>query len=120
MLKPLQALYVTLGSDAEAYVVKRFPHKTVKSVGNGLRSNTIRDLINLMPHAFQPKQASGLNSTYLFAFTGYETRQTTIDIRDNTIQIRDGFHGKPDIGLRWIAKRGLRSWRRNKMWRRHF
>ncbi|MBD1382437.1 SCP2 sterol-binding domain-containing protein [Bacillus sp. IB182487] len=112
ILKPLQAkeetVYVTPGSDAEAYVVKRFPHKTVKRVGNGLRPNTIRLLITLMPHAFQPKQASGLNCTYHFAFTGDETRQTTIDIRDNKLQIRDGFHGKPDIRITVDSKTWLK------------
>ncbi|WP_036718681.1 SCP2 sterol-binding domain-containing protein [Paenibacillus harenae] len=112
VLKPLQAkeetVYVTPGSDAEAYVAKRFPHKTVKRVGNGLRPNTIRLLITLMPHAFQPKQATGLNSTYHFAFTGDETRQTTIDIRDNKLQIRDGFHGKPDIRITVDSKTWLK------------
>ncbi len=112
ILKPLQAkeetIYVTPGSDAEAYVMKRFPHKTVKRVGNGLRPNTIRLLITLMPHAFQPKQATGLNSTYHFTFTGDETRQTTIDIRDNKLQIRDGFHGKPDIRITVDSKTWLK------------
>ncbi|MGM0883657.1 MAG: SCP2 sterol-binding domain-containing protein [Bacillota bacterium] len=112
VLKPLQAkeetVYVTPGSDAEAYVAKRFPHKTVKRVGNGLRPNTIRLLITLMPHAFQPKQATGLNSTYHFTFTGDETRQTTIDIRDNKLQIRDGFHGKPDIRITVDSKTWLK------------
>lgn len=112
ILKPLQAkeetIYVTPGSDAEAYVMKRFPHKTVKRVGNGLRPNTIRLLITLMPHAFQPKQATGLNSTYHFTFTGDETRQTTIDIRDNKLQISDGFHGKPDIRITVDSKTWLK------------
>jgi epoxyqueuosine reductase QueG len=112
ILKPLQAkeetVYVTPGSDAEEYVKKRFPHKTVKRVGNGLRPNTIRLLLTLMPHAFQPKQSSGLNCTYHFAFTGDETRQATIDIRDKKLQIRDGFHGKPDIRITVDSKTWLK------------
>ena len=41
VVRPLQAkeetIYVVPGSDAEQYVEKRFPHKTVRTVGNGLR-----------------------------------------------------------------------------------
>ncbi|MGW9528550.1 SCP2 sterol-binding domain-containing protein [Paenibacillus terrae] len=112
VLKPLQGkeetVYVTPGSDAEAYVMKRFPHKTAKRVGNGLRPGTIRLLVDGMPHAFQPNQSSGLNCTYHFTFTGNETRQTTIDIRDKKIQIRDGFHGKPDIRITVDSKTWLK------------
>lgn len=112
ILKPLQAkeetIYVTPGSDAEEYVKKRFPHKTAKRVGNGLRPGTIRYLIEGMPHVFQPNQSSGLNCTYHFTFTGNETRQTTIDIRDKKIQIRDGLHGKPDIRITVDSKTWLK------------
>ncbi|MBE0338519.1 hypothetical protein E0698_19170 [Paenibacillus sp. 23TSA30-6] len=108
VLKPLQGkeetVYVTPGSDAEAYVMKRFPHKTAKRVGNGLRPGTIRLLIGGMPHAFQPKQASGLNCTYHFTFTGDETRQSTF----GTISSRLGtvFTASLIFGLRWTAKHG--------------
>ena len=45
VVRPLQAkeetIYVVPGSDAEQYVEKRFPHKTVRTVGNGLRPQSI-------------------------------------------------------------------------------
>ena len=41
VVKPLQdkeePLYVVHGSDAEAYAVKRFPHKRARRVGSGRR-----------------------------------------------------------------------------------
>ena len=46
VVNPLQekreTLYVVPGSDAEAYAAKRFPHKTTKRVGNGLRPTSIQ------------------------------------------------------------------------------
>ena len=41
VVRPLQekeeTVYVVPGSDAEEHVARRFPHKTIKRVGNGLR-----------------------------------------------------------------------------------
>ena len=39
-----ETIYVTAGSDAEDYVKRRFPHKRVKRVGNGLRVASIASL----------------------------------------------------------------------------
>ncbi|TKJ86252.1 4Fe-4S ferredoxin [Paenibacillus sp. CFBP13512] len=112
ILKPLQAkeetIYVIPGSDAEAHVQKRFPHKTVKRVGNGLIPNSISLLVTLMPHVFQPNQATDVNCTYHFTFTGNETRQTTFDIRDKKLQVTDGLHGKPDIQITVDSKTWLK------------
>ena len=48
VVRPLQekeeTVYVVPGSDAEEHVARRFPHKTVKRVGNGLRPRSIRSL----------------------------------------------------------------------------
>ena len=45
VVNPLQekeeTLYVVPGSDAEDHAAKRFPHKTIKRVGNGLRPSSI-------------------------------------------------------------------------------
>src|SRR5918997_6635792 len=49
VVNPLQAkretLYVVPGSDAEAYAVKRFPHKTTRGIGSGLRPTSIRSFL---------------------------------------------------------------------------
>ena len=45
VVRPLQekeeTVYVVPGSDAEAYVARRFPHKRIKRVGSGLRTRTV-------------------------------------------------------------------------------
>ncbi|HEY4389165.1 MAG TPA: hypothetical protein VGN34_32360, partial [Ktedonobacteraceae bacterium] len=62
VVRPLQEkvepVYVTAGSDAEAYVACRFPHKTVRRVGNGLasRQNSISGLLSGLPLVFQREQ----------------------------------------------------------------
>ena len=51
-VKPLQrkteTIYVTPGSDAEAHVTKRFPHKEAKHVGNGLRPASVRGFLDAL------------------------------------------------------------------------
>jgi len=89
VVKPLQdkeeTAYVIAGSDAEAYVKKRFKNKTPKQVGNGLRPRTIRALLDGLPHVFEKNQSEGLDATYHFTFTGQEERQATIVIRNKTL-----------------------------------
>ena len=47
VVKPLQhkeeTIYVVPGTDAETHVAKRFPHKTIKQVGNSLRPAPYKD-----------------------------------------------------------------------------
>jgi hypothetical protein len=40
------------GSDAEAYVTRRFPHKTTKQVSNGLRTASIESFLAGLPRVF--------------------------------------------------------------------
>ena len=53
VMRPLQAkrepVYVVRGSDAEAHVQKRYPHKTVRHVRNSLRPRSIASLLFGMP-----------------------------------------------------------------------
>lgn len=101
VLRPLQdkveTIYVVPGSDAEAHVGKRFPHKRIKRVSNGMRLVSIHSFISELPRAFQPKRAADLAATYHFNFTGSEARQVTIRIAQGRLEIRDGFEGKRDI-----------------------
>jgi ferredoxin len=103
-----ETVYVVPGSDAEASVTKRFPAKTVKRVGNGLRPNSPRNFLGALPLIFQRGQSEGLDATYHFTFTGMEPCQGTVVIKDKTITVSDGLVGTADLrvtadGATWIA-----------------
>ena len=106
VVKPLQAkeetVYVVANSDAEAYVIRRFPHKKVKRVGNGLRARTVDGFIVGLPLIFQREVSRSLElaATYHFTFTGAEQRELTIDIRDGELTITEGLHGTADLRVR--------------------
>ncbi|MGH7253964.1 MAG: 4Fe-4S binding protein, partial [Nitrospiraceae bacterium] len=103
VVRPLQSkvetVYVVPGSDAEAHVARRFPHKKTKQVGNGLRPSSIRGFLNGLPHAFQRHQSEGLDATYHFTFTGEEQCKATVIIRDKTLQVQDGHAGTAGIHI---------------------
>jgi epoxyqueuosine reductase QueG len=100
-VKPLQqkeeTIYVLKNSDAADHVVKRFPHKEMKYVGNTLRPRSIDQLLLGMPLVFQSGKASDLNAIYHFTFTGKENRQATITIRDKKIKVEEGHIGNADL-----------------------
>jgi hypothetical protein len=101
VLRPLQEatepVYVVAGSDAEAYVVKRFPHKPVRRVRNGARSTTIPGFLSSLRLAFQPGAAAGLSAVYHFTFTGAAPVTATVTIRDGQVVSADGHVGVPDL-----------------------
>jgi len=111
IVRPLQEraepVYVVPGSDAEAVARRKFKNKTVKPVANGLRPRTIAGLLNFMPFVFQPNQSLGLNAVFHFSFTGTETRQATVTIKNRTLDIRDGLVGKPDVSVSADSKTWL-------------
>ena len=100
-VKPLQAkaepIYVLKNSDAADHVAKRFPTKRAKFVGNSLRPRTVTGFLQGVPLVFQPNKAAGLDATYHFSFTGAETREATITIRNKTITVSAGHIGTPDL-----------------------
>jgi NAD-dependent dihydropyrimidine dehydrogenase PreA subunit len=110
VVRPLQhkeeTVYVVPGSDAEEYVPRRFPHKRLKRVGNGLRPQSIAGFVTGMPVVFQRGRSAGLDATYHFAFTGHEQRDVTVVIRDGTLRVSEGHAGQAD--LRVVAD--SRSW----------
>lgn len=122
VVKPLQhkaeTVYVVAGSDAEAYVARRFPKKTTKRVGNGIRPRSITQFLGGLPNVFQRDQAADLNATYHFTFSGAETRQATVRIGKKTINVENGHIGSPDLHvmadsqawLRFIRKEGSLLW----------
>jgi ferredoxin len=101
LVKPLQdkveMVYVVPGSDAESHAARRFPHKRIKQVGNGVRPRSIRGFLEGLPLVFQRDQAAGLDTTYHFTFTGQEECKATVVIRNKTLQIEDDHIGKADI-----------------------
>jgi ferredoxin len=100
-VRPLQekqeTVYVVPGSDAEDYVVRRFPNKTTKRVGNGLRPPSIRRFLRGLPLTFQRDQSEGLDATYHFTFTGDENVQATVVIRDKTVHVSEGHQDSPSL-----------------------
>jgi NAD-dependent dihydropyrimidine dehydrogenase PreA subunit len=112
VVRPLQhkveTVYVVAGSDAEEYVPKRFPHKRMKRVGNGIRPQSIQGFVVGMPLAFQRGQSDGLDATYHFTFTGDEEREITVVIRDRTVRVDEGHVGDADLRIvadsrTWLA-----------------
>jgi NAD-dependent dihydropyrimidine dehydrogenase PreA subunit/putative sterol carrier protein len=103
VVKPLQekqeTIYVVPGSDAEAHVAKKFPHKTTKKVRGSLLPRTIEGFLSGMRYTFQRNQSEGLNAIFHFTFTGQESRTATVIIRDKTIQVADGHEGIADLHL---------------------
>jgi ferredoxin len=103
VVNPLQEkvepVYVVPGSDAEAYVTKRFPHKRPRRVGGGRRLRSIRSFLSTLPHAFQRHASAGLDATYHFTFTGDEPAEATVVIRDKSIQVEPGHVGAADLRI---------------------
>jgi ferredoxin-NADP reductase/Fe-S-cluster-containing hydrogenase component 2 len=111
VVRPLQErgepVYVVEGSDAEAIARRKFKNKTVKPVSSGLRPRTIGGLLTFMPFVFQPNQSRGLDATFHFIFTGIEQREATITIRNRSVEVKDGLHGKANLRVTADAKTWL-------------
>ena len=103
VVRPLQdkreSVYVVPGSDAEAYVTRRFPHKTTRQVSNGLRTATIQSFLAGLPLVFQRQQSEGLNATYHFTFTGQEEGKSTVVISNKTLEVSDGHMGTANLRI---------------------
>jgi Fe-S-cluster-containing hydrogenase component 2 len=101
VVRPLQekqeTVYVVPGSDAEEHVARRFPLKTIKQVGNGLRPRSILRFLSGLRLTFQPGKAATLNAVYHFTFTGKEEKLATVTIREGTLQVQDGHQGEADL-----------------------
>jgi ferredoxin len=111
IVRPLQekqeAVYVVPGSDAEDHVARRFPRKTIKRVGNGLRPGSIQRFLSGLRLTFQPGKAADLNAVYHFTFTGDEQAEATIIIRDKKLQVQKGHVGSPNIHVTADSKTWL-------------
>jgi putative sterol carrier protein len=105
VVRPLQekseTLYVLPGSDAESYASRKWKHKRVKRVSNGLRAESIGGLLYFMPHLFQREKAGDFAATLHFRFTNIapdnDEREVTIEVREGKLSVREGHHGTPDV-----------------------
>ena len=104
VVEPLRAkqetIYVAPNSDAETYVPRHFPHKTVKRVPSGLpRQTSVRGFLQALPLVFQRGRAKDLKATYHFTFTGREEVKATVVIADKTLRVTEGHEGTPDLSV---------------------
>jgi ferredoxin len=103
VVRPLQSktetVYVIPGSDAEAHVTRRFPHKNPKQVGNGIRPQSIHGFLNGLPLVFQRHQSEDLDTTYHFTFFGEEEARGSVVIRNKTLDVHNGHVGTADIHI---------------------
>jgi hypothetical protein len=100
-VRPLQdkheTVYVVPGSDAEAYVARRFANKKTKRVGNGLRPRSIGGFLQNLPLVFQRDRSEGLDATFHFTFIGEENRQATVVIQDKAVRVSEGHVGTASL-----------------------
>lgn len=122
VVKPLQdkseTIYVVPGSDAETYVARRFPHKTVKRVSSGIRPQSIQGFLFGLPLLFQRNQSEGLNAIYHFTFTGSESRFATVTIQNKAVKVQTGHVGKANLLITADSKTwlGFLAKEQNIMW----
>jgi ferredoxin len=112
VVRPLQRqpenVYVVAGSDAEAHVARRFPHKTVRRVHSGLRPQSARGFLRALPGIFSRTAARDLDALYHFEFRGAEELRATVTIADQRVEVTDGWVGAADTVVRadaatWVA-----------------
>ncbi|HKQ33332.1 MAG TPA: 4Fe-4S binding protein, partial [Thermodesulfobacteriota bacterium] len=103
VLKPLQqkeeTVYVVPNSDAETHVAKRFPNKKAKTVSNGLRPKSVAGFLDGLRLTFQRDKSEGMDATYHFTFTGKDSVQATVVIRNRTIEIHKELIGVPNLHI---------------------
>lgn len=111
-VKPFQekeeTIYIVSGSDAENHVIRHFPHKKPRRVGNGLRPGSVFSFLESLPIAFQRGRSEGMDARYHFTFTGDEAVRATVVIQQKTIKVLKGHEGTADIQIMadsrtWLA-----------------
>lgn len=98
--KRAEKVYVVRGSDAQAHLAKEFPHKSARFIGSGRKAQSIAAMLAMLPLIFQRGQAGGVSARYHFRFYGKECIDSTIEIRDQNIEITPGLNGRADLEIR--------------------
>ena len=123
VVQPLQnkveTVYVVAKSDAEDFGARRFPHKKIKLVSNGLAGQgNIRAFLRGLPFVFQRGKSEGVNAVYHFTFTSDEKIEATVVIRDKAVQVSEGHTGTADLRMTADSETWLRFLRKetNLVW----
>jgi ferredoxin len=109
VVKPLtereETIYVVAGSDAEAHVRRRFPHKRVQRIRSSLRATRPREFFAALPLIFQRGPARGWAATYHFDLSGPDAVCATVRINDGQLEVEPGvLSGTPDLLVRSDAR----------------
>lgn len=111
VVRPLQRkeepVYVVSGSDAEAHVRRRFPHKEARVVSNALRPTSVAGFLRSLPLVFQRGQSEGLSARFGFVFTGAESLEATVVIDQQRLSVEDGLRPEVDVTVEVDARTWL-------------
>ncbi|MFO1124582.1 MAG: SCP2 sterol-binding domain-containing protein [Methylocystis sp.] len=111
--KKVETIYVSVGSDAESYVPRRFPDKQLKRVvGAPFRPPTVEFFLSGLRLVFQRGKSTGLDAIYHFVFTGAERRSATIAIANKQLRVADGLVGAPRLTVTADSETWLRFLRK--------
>ena len=112
VVRPLQKreepVYVVRGSDAEAHVAKRFPHKKARIVRSGLRPQSARGFLRVLPSLLSRRAAGDWHAVLHFRFEGAERLDATVTIQNGRARVENGHSGSPDVRVTADAKTWVR------------
>jgi putative sterol carrier protein len=61
--------------------------------------NSIKEVMDGMPDAFQPDKAAGANATIQFNFTGGEPGNYTVKVADGKCEVTEGTADSPTVSI---------------------
>ncbi len=61
--------------------------------------NSVKEIMDGMPQAFQPDKAAGANATIQFNFTGTEPGNYTVRVADGKCEVTDGTADNPTVTI---------------------
>jgi epoxyqueuosine reductase QueG len=94
----VEDVYAVAGSDAAAYVTRRFPKKRLRIITSSLRPTSARGFFRGLPLTFQRGPAQGLAATFHFDLTGEDAARGTVRIADGKLEvIEDELAGQADV-----------------------
>ncbi len=97
----VETVYAVRGSDAEAHVTKRFPHKRLRVIQSSLRPTNARAFFRALPLTFQRGPARGWRATFHFDLSGDQSIQATVRIDDGSLEVEEGrLTGDADVEVR--------------------
>lgn len=114
VVKPLQEkvepVYVISGSDAEAHVKKRYPHKRVRYIRGSLFPGSVSGFLQGLKLTFQPGASAGIEATYHFILQERASNistEATVEIRGQKIEVQPGLHRKAGVTVHADAEAWL-------------